>query len=346
MTRRRLYLDEGVGEARGVVTLEGRPERLLIERESDVARQAAGAHVAARVRSVNRALGLAFLDLGEGPDAALPLRPEMGRLVEGQSVEIEIRVEARLGKGATARLVAEADGPPRLLAAAPGIGEMLQRFAPKEQVITGAPARAAADEAETEALESIFPLPGGGSIAVERTRALVAVDVDVGEREGTESKRAARAANLAALVTAARVLRLKGEGGLVVIDLAGRGHDGQALLAAARIAFAPDGGVAFGPVSRFGTLELTIPRRVRPIGERLIGSDGRPSAETLALRLIRAVETAASDDRGARIRALAAPDVAAAAAPYLKRLEARFGARLALGADAALAMEQFEITTA
>ena len=121
-----------------------------------------------------------------------------------------------------------------------------------------------ADAAQDEALETIFPLPGGGSFAIEPTRALIAVDVDLGAAAGPAAKRAARAANLAALSEAARVLRLKGLGGLVVIDLAGRGHDGAALLTAAKTAFAPDNpGVAFGPISRFGTLELTVPRRAR-----------------------------------------------------------------------------------
>ena len=45
MTERRLYLDVGVGETRGVVTLDGRPERLLIARDDDVAVQAQGAEV-------------------------------------------------------------------------------------------------------------------------------------------------------------------------------------------------------------------------------------------------------------------------------------------------------------
>jgi hypothetical protein len=45
---------------------------------------------------------------------------------------------------------------------------------------------------------------------------------------------------MAALSLAARILRLKGLGGIVVFDLVGRGHDGQALVTAARNAFAAD----------------------------------------------------------------------------------------------------------
>jgi len=347
LSERRAYLDVGVGETRGVVTLDGRPERLLIARDTDLARQRLGARVAGRVRKVERVHALAFVDLGEGPDGALNLRPEMGRLGEGQWVEVEIRAEAKGGKGPTLRLAGEADGPPRLLLPAPTIEDDLRSLAPGHSIETGARARDIAEAAEAEALASVFPLPGGGSVAIEATRALVAVDVDVGERQGTESKRAARASNLAALGVAARVLRLKGEGGLVVIDLAGRGHDGPALIAAARAAFALDNpGVAFGPISRFGTLELTIPRRRRSLADYLLDESGRPTAETLALRLTRAFEREALADPGGRIVGRAAPDVVSAAAPYLEALKGRFGARLELAAEADRPRESFEVSPA
>ena len=152
-----------------------------------------------------------------------------------------------------------------------------------------------------EALETVFALPGGGSVAIEATRALIAVDVDLGDRGGSDAKRATRAANMAALSTAARVLRLKGEGGLVVIDLAGRGHDGPAMLTAGRIAFAPDNpSVAFGPISRFGTLELTVPRRSRPTLDILTDDAGRVSVLSEALALVRALEREAVADGGGR----------------------------------------------
>jgi len=334
MTERRIYLDVGVGETRGVVTLDGRPERLLISRDDDVACQALGAEVVGRVRKVERQLALAFIDLGEGPDGVLNLRPDMDRLVEGQAVRVEIRSEARAGKGASLRLVGEGEGPPRLLTPAPSVEDELAGVATRAQVVTGGVARAMADGAESEALETVFALPGGGSVAIEATRALIAVDVDLGERGGSDAKRATRAANFAALTTAARVLRLKGEGGLVVVDLAGRGHDGPALLSGARLAFGPDNpGVAFGPISRFGTLELTVPRRRRSLAERLLDAAGQPTARTLALRLVRQIERTAAADPGARLEARAAPDVVDAAQPYLKVLTDRFGARLALVAD-------------
>jgi Ribonuclease G/E len=174
-------------------------------------------------------------------------------------------------------------------------------------------------------------MPRGGSIAVETTRALTAVDVDVGGGQGRLAKHAARAANLDAIAEAARVLRLKGLGGLVVMDLAGSGHDGPVLLAAARAAFAADNpGVAMGPISRFGILQLVVPRRSRPTIEVLRGEDGAPTAMTQAMNLARDLEREAISDPGARLAGLAAPDVAEAAQRALSKLTERFGHRLAV----------------
>src|SRR5205823_3914164 len=99
--------------------------------------------------------------------------------------------------------------------------------------------------------EVLHPLPGGGALAVEPTRALTAIDVDLGDRKGADAKRLTRAANLAAIELAARLLRLKSLGGIVVIDLVGRGHDAKALLAAARLAArcAPPVAKAAGPLA-------------------------------------------------------------------------------------------------
>jgi Ribonuclease G/E len=336
VSERAFFLDEGIGESRAVVTLRGRPERLMILREGDAAAQRLGARLAARVKSVERAAGLAFLDLGEGPDAILNLNPEQGPVREGAWLEVEIRAEARRGKGAQARWLGEAEGPARLIAPGPDLQERLTALAKTSPIRTGAAARQAADLAADEALETVFPLPDGGTIAVEPTRALTAVDVDLGARGGEGAKRAARAANLAAVAEAARILRLKGLGGLVVIDLAGRGADGVALAAAARSAFAPDNpGVAIGPISRFGTLELTIPRRSRPVVEQLQGVSGQPEPAAQAMAGLRALEKEALADPGGRFELSAPPAAAAIAQLFLPRLTDRLGARLALvqGAD-------------
>ena len=116
-----------------------------------------------------------------------------------------------------------------------------------------------------------------------------------------------------------------------MIDLVGRGHDAPALLSGARNAFAPDNpGVALAAISRFGALELTVPRRTRPTIEVLADEAGQPSALTRGLDLVRRLEREAASDGGGRFEAVAAPDVASAAAPALGALIARIGARVAI----------------
>jgi len=345
MSERRSYLDRGIGETRGVVTLDGRPERLIVRRDDDDPHLLLGARLVARVASVEPALATAFLDLGSGAEAILPFRPE-ARPVRGQALEVEIRGEPRRGKLAVARAFGPAEGEPRLIAAAPEVAAELLALAPGPPV-EGPRARDMADEAEAEALERFHALPGGGALAVEPTRALTAIDVDLGERKGPDAKRVTRLANLAALGMRARLLRLKGLGGIVVFDLVGRGHDGTALMAAARAAFSPDNpGVSIGPVGRFGTMELSLPRRTRPLAELLCREDGAPSDRTLAQRLIRRLQAEAVAAPGDRLVATCAPSVAEAAAPLAILLADQIGARFSIAADAAIARERLEVRRA
>jgi len=344
MSERRIFLDRGVGETRGVVTLDGRPERLILRRDEEDLRLALGARLVARVASVEPVIGTAFLDLGGGLEAILSFKPD-ARPVRGAAIEVEIRGEARQGKLAVAREVGEGQGAPRLLQPPPGVADILKAIVRDAEFVEGREARAMADEAEAEALETVHRLPGGGDIAIEPTRALTSVDVDLGDRKAQDSKRAARQANLAAIAEGARLLRLKGLGGLVIFDLVGRGHDGAALLAAARLAFGPDNpGVAIGPVGRFGTMELSIPRRTRPLSDQLLQAGGLLTDRALAQRLIRRLETEGQAQPGARIAAACAPALAKAVEPFVRALAERFGARFSVTADAAWPRDRFEVS--
>jgi len=191
-----------------VVTLDGAPERLFVRRDGDDPRLQAGARLAGVVASLEPALSMAFLDLGRGAEAILQFKPE-AKPARGEVVEVEIRGEPRRGKLAVARLLGAAEGPPRLLAEAPGFAVTLKALVPGATLVTGAPARVMADEAEAEALEVLHALPGGGTLAIEPTRALTAVDVDLGQRKGGDSKRVTRAANLAAIAKRGLTARLQ-----------------------------------------------------------------------------------------------------------------------------------------
>ncbi|OYU70749.1 MAG: RNA-binding protein [Alphaproteobacteria bacterium PA2] len=330
MTERSAYLDRGIGEDRGVILLDGRAERLLIRRQDEDIGLQVGARLAGRVRKVEPAFASAFLDLGEGREAMMAFKPD-SRPVEGQMLDVEIRTAPRPGKLATVRVIGEEDGGPRLLAPALDLETLLCTLGKCDEVESGPEARRIADLAEAEALETVHPLAGGGSLAIEPTRALVAIDVDLGDRKGQDAKRISRQANMTALAESARLLRLKGLGGIVIIDLVGRGHDAHALLAAARLAFAPDNpGVSIGAVGRFGTMELLIPRRDRSVRDILLDEAGRMTDQTLALRLVRLAETEARMDPGGRLVAKAETGVASAAQEFFSSLREKVGSRVTL----------------
>ena len=345
MSRVRLYLDRSPGETRGVLTLAGRPHRLLIQRDDDPDTAGLGRRYIARVARLDRGLASAFLDLGGEAQAMMALSGEAKSLVEGGSVEVEIAAEARRDKLALARLIGAGQGPARVLTAPRSVAQRLQALAPDQPLTEGREARDAADQAEAEVLAIEHPLPGGGSVAIQPTRALIAIDVDLGARAG-DVRRIARQANLTALDMAARLLRLKGLAGLVVIDLVGSGHDGAALTQAAKAAFAPDEpGVGLGPLSRFGLLQIAVPWRVQPLAERLCDPAGVLTPATAALRLLRALEREGRADGGARLLGRCAPLAAQAAASYIPALTQSLGARFEICPDPTLRLDQMEVSS-
>ncbi len=332
MTRRRLFLDRCPGEARGVVTLDGRPERLWIERDGAQGGPRLGERHRGRVEELSPGLRLARLVLEGGQEAALQL-PKAEPPRRGSAVEVEIAAEERAGKAAVARLIGPAAGAPQRLSDAPSLEDRLQAAGPESGIVVGDEAREIADEAEEAVLAASHRLAGGLLLHIEPTRALVAVDVDWA---GTPRPSAAAVmrANLEALAEAARLLRLKALGGAVAIDLVGFPRDREGLQVAAREAFAPDGpGVSVLPVNRMGLLIVAKPHRERPLAETLCAADGRLSARSVAQRLVRALERQGRADPGARLVAACAPEVASELEPLVDRLGPRFGALATLGWD-------------
>jgi len=328
------FLDDSPGEVRGVVVRGGRFERLIIQRDSDAATSRRGARSVGRVVAVDPGLRGAFVDLGAPePFGFLPLR-KADRLTAGAKLDVETVAEPREQKGPTLRLIGAGEGEPRLLQPGPTVAETLARLAPGVEPRTGAAAIRASLEAEEEALA-----PGaqfahlGVRLAVERTRALVAVDIDYVSTPGREGRRDKGRANRDALMQAARLIRLKGWGGLVAVDLVGTGHDGAAMLAAARAAFGDEPEAAFGPISRFGVLMLSLPWRTTPVEERLSGPGGRATAEARAIDAVRRLALALATDTTAPYLTLGCPPAIAAAA---EALAARLGPRARVKADPAL----------
>ncbi|PWE32176.1 ribonuclease G [Maritimibacter sp. 55A14] len=145
--------------------------------------------------------------------------------------------------GLAARVAAEAAGrEPEALLDAPGAETLAWRdwVDPDPDTVIDR-AGAFATEGVLDALAALAapePLQGGGSMAVEPTRALVAVDVDTG---GDTSPAAGLKADLAAAKALPRALRLRGLGGQIVVDMAPASRkDRRAIEAALRAAFRDD----------------------------------------------------------------------------------------------------------
>ena len=330
-----VFLDETPGEVRGVVARDGRFERLIIQRDSDDPRRRLGARSVGRVVAVDAGLKGAFVDLGAGePFGFLPLSKAV-RAAVGQKLEVEVAAEPREAKGPILRLTGGGQGEPRLLAPGPTAAEQLAGLAPGAIPVTGPAAIRAALEAEEEAMASEATFPGPGvRLAVERTRAMVAVDIDHAAAPGRDGRRDKAQANRVGLVEAARLIRLKGWGGLVAVDLVGTGHDGAAITAAAKAAFGDEPEIVYGPVNRFGVLMLSLPWRTTPVEERLLGPDGRTTLETRAIDAARRLGLALAEDRASPYLTLRCPPELAVAAAGLA---ARLGPRARVVADAGLA---------
>ena len=336
-----VFLDDTPGEVRGVVVRDGRFEHLLIQREDGVAEHRLGARCVGRIAEVHPGLKGAFVDLGPILHGFLPFRGQ-DRLTVGQKVEVEVSAEPREGKGPTLRLIGAGEGAPRLLSPGPTVAGTLARLAPGIEPVMGLAAIQAGWDAEEEAgwPGELF-MDTGLDLRVERTRALIAVDLDLAPAPGVAFGAAARTrANRQGLHAAARMIRLKRWGGLVAIDLIGAGQDGDSAIAAAKEAFAGDPDVVFGPVNRFGVLQLALPWRRTPLEEVLNGQDRRRRPGQRAQDIVRSLRFALlSDTTIPRITVRAAREDAALAAP----LVARLGPRAHLESDPAIAPGAFLI---
>ena len=338
-----VFLDETPGETRGVIARDGRFEHLIVHRDDDPPQNRLGARAVGRVIEVQPGLAAAFVDLGApGRPAFLPF--DQGRPPrEGEHLEVEVVAEPRERKGPTVRRIGPAEGSPRLLRPGPDVAAELARLAPGVPIQTGLAAVRASLDAEEEAMGQggVFP-EIGLDLAVQRTRALIAVDIDHAPLAGRDARRGRDRANLEGLRQAARLIRLKNWGGLVAVDLVGTRLNAEAITAAARSAFdAPE--AAFGPVNRFGVLQLSLPWRRTPIDERLHGSDGGPSLTGAAIDTVRRLGLRLLQDTAApRIAAHCRPEEAALVAP----LAARLGPRAAVVADPGVAVGRADIKEA
>lgn len=340
------WIDAGIGETREALVRQGRPFALRLLRASDEGRSARWGEVyCARVREIDRRRRGAFLDLGLSEDQGfLPLgedgRVRMGHdrvsLTSGQGVVVSVVREGARGKNPVVQLQAvdhDGEAPHRI--ARHDCDNDLEFAKPAD-----AATRGRLDALIEDVSMRTTPVPGGGALTLEPTSALVSIDVDAGARQGSgDPERFALDLNVAAAEEAARQIRLRNLGGLIMIDfvsLRAKAH-AKLLEQAVRAAFADDPWpVQFGALSRFGVFDLSRAQLRKPLHEQLRDEDGRLSAETVALMALRAIEREGRAQGGRQISCTVAPEVKAwlddAPFDWRAQLSGRIGMRWTLDA--------------
>jgi ribonuclease E len=165
------------------------------------------------------------------------------------------------------------------------------------------------------------PLPSGGSLVIEQTEALVAIDVNSGKsKEAQDAETNAYNTNLEAVDEICRQLRLRDLGGVVVndlIDMRSRKHRRQIEQRFRNNLKNDRARTRTGSISQFGIVEMTR-QRMRPSLKTSIYMDcpscGAPShvktPESVVLDVMRRLALVMHRDEVARIELTISPDVA------------------------------------
>ncbi len=168
------------------------------------------------------------------------------------------------------------------------------------------------EEEIDKAFERRVELPSGGSLVIDQTEALVAIDVNSGRSKShSDAETTAMKTNIEAAKEIARQLRLRDLGGLVVIDFIDMksNKNRREVEKTFRGAIKPDRAkTKLLRMSSFALLEMTR-QRVRPSLYTSIydqcpkckGNGMVPSAETQSLEVLRSIQAACSDSKVSRI---------------------------------------------
>ncbi|GLQ93549.1 hypothetical protein GCM10007901_25000 [Dyella acidisoli] len=174
-------------------------------------------------------------------------------------------------------------------------------------------------------IESAFDrsvrLPSGGSIVIDQTEALTAIDINSSKAtKGGDIEETAFNTNLEAATEIARQLRIRDAGGLIVIDFIDMDSPKHQREVEERLKEASKldrARIQIGRISRFGLMEMSR-QRLRPsLGEatqivcpRCEGHGHIRSVESLSLSTLRLIEEHAMKDNTGQVLVQAPPSVA------------------------------------
>jgi ribonuclease G len=120
--------------------------------------------------------------------------------------------------------------------------------------------------------ERIVPLEGGGYICIDETEALIAIDVNSGDRKGKDLPETILETNLAACIEIARHLRLRDIGGLVVIDFIDmrlQKHRDLVLKQMRKLVKEDRAKSTILPISKLGLMQMTRQREQESLLEKV-----------------------------------------------------------------------------
>jgi len=165
-------------------------------------------------------------------------------------------------------------------------------------------------------IESAFKhsvsLPSGGSIVIDPTEAMTAIDINSGKAtKGDDIEETALNTNLESADEIARQLRIRDLGGLIVVDFIDMGPQRNQRDVENRLREAvrrDRARIQIGRISRFGLLEMSRQRlrpsleeATQPVCPRCNGIGNVRSVESLALAVLRLVSEEARKERTARV---------------------------------------------
>jgi ribonuclease E len=203
------------------------------------------------------------------------------------------------------------------------------------------------------------PLPSGGSIVIDATEALVAIDVNSGKMAGEQGvEGTAFKTNLEAAAEVGRQLRLRDLGGLIVIDfidMRDRKHIREVEKTLKDSLKNDKARVTVGRISQFGLLEMSRQRIKAALAEGSYlpcpncGGSGRvKSAEAQAVAFLRKLQAAVARGSVERVEGEVPIDVAHyllnTKREELSEMERRYQVSIFIRARKSFVASQFELT--
>ena len=210
-------------------------------------------------------------------------------------------------------------------------------------------------EKEIDELRRIkVPLPNGGSIIIQEAESLCAIDVNTGRFTGSKSQEeTVTATNLEAAAEAARQLRLRNIGGIIVIDFIDmkKASNRHKVVNAMEAAVSRDRAkIRILPITRLGLVEMTRERKRESTVSLLTeecpechGSGRVLSSESIRIKIQREIHNITMGRPGGNLRVVTHPILCEVLRKKLAMIEKNVHRSVKLASDPQLTWEDYRI---